>query len=186
VAGSKRTINGVIARALARARADAAPTRVWAVVDAARDPRIGATVREASTRGVCLYGDDVPIELACAAPWVVPMPPDSTFGALFASTGRGRAWGIVTRSDAPREAVAQHFTTLLRAQLPDGRVVLFRFYDPRVLRAYLPTCTPDELAQIFGPCAGFLLEQADGGQREYVLEQGALVVREPRWDLWID
>ena len=108
MAGSKRTINGVIARALARTRADAAATRVWAVVDAARDPRIGAAVRHANSRGVCLYGDDVPNELASAAPWVVPMPPDSTFGALFASTGRGHAWGIVTRSDAPREAVAHN------------------------------------------------------------------------------
>jgi len=186
VAQAKRTINGIIARALVRTQADARPARVWAVVDAARDPRIDAAVREPGARGICLYGDDVPLALTRAAPWLVPMPPESTFGATFATMGRGRAWGVVTRSAADRQVVAHHFTTLLRAVLPDGREVLFRFYDPRVLRAYLPSCTPDELQQVFGPCDGFLLEQPGGGQREYVQESGALVVGEPRWDLWLD
>lgn len=183
---SKRTINGVINRALAQGRADAQPARVWAVVDCARDPRIHSAVALPSARAICLYGDDVPPELARVGPWLVPMPPDSTFGAMFASTGRNRAWGVVVRSEADRTAVAEHFAGLLRAMLPDGRAVLFRFYDPRVLRAYLPTCTKGELAQVFGPNEAFLLEQADGQQREYRREGGALVIREPHWHLWID
>ncbi len=186
LSGSKRTINGVIGRALARGRVDAAPARVWAIVDGARDPRIGAAVRTAGTRAICLYGDDVPEPLANAAPWLAPMPPESSFGALFATAGRGRAWGVVLRSNRTRDEVAQHWISLLRARLPDGQVVLFRFYDPRVLRAYLPTCTPEELARVFGPCDGLLLEQHDAGQREYVVEGGRLIIREPRWDLWVD
>ena len=39
-----------------------------------------------------------------------------------------------------------------------GHPMFFRFYDPRVLRTYLPTCTVAELRLIFGPVEAFLLE----------------------------
>jgi hypothetical protein len=29
--------------------------------------------------------------------------------------------------------------------------LLFRYYDPRVLRVYLPSCRPSELETVFGP-----------------------------------
>jgi hypothetical protein len=41
--------------------------------------------------------------------------------------------------------------TLLRVRDEAGRTLLFRFYDPRVLRAYLPTCTATEWQSVFGP-----------------------------------
>ena len=31
-------------------------------------------------------------------------------------------------------------------------------HDPRVLRVFLPTCTPDELSDFFGPIGSFLVE----------------------------
>ena len=41
-------------------------------------------------------------------------------------------------------------------------MMYFRFYDPRVLRIYLPTCTLEESRVFFGPIDGFLVESADG------------------------
>jgi hypothetical protein len=46
-----------------------------------------------------------------------------------------------------------------------GGTFLFRFYDPRVLRAYLPTCDAGELATVCGPAAMFVVE----GERGEVL-----------------
>ena len=40
----------------------------------------------------------------------------------------------------------------------EGQELYFRYYDPRVLRTYLPTCTPDELEQVFGPVLEYALE----------------------------
>ena len=40
---------------------------------------------------------------------------------------------------------------------------MFRFYDPRVLRVYLPTCTGDEAEEFFGPVPEILAESEDGG-----------------------
>ncbi len=34
----------------------------------------------------------------------------------------------------------------------------FRFYDPRVLRVFLPVCTHEEAAQLLGPLSCFLME----------------------------
>ncbi|MCF6281484.1 MAG: DUF4123 domain-containing protein [Candidatus Polarisedimenticolaceae bacterium] len=35
---------------------------------------------------------------------------------------------------------------------------MFRFYDPRVLRLYLPTCTGNEAKQFFGPIPQIIVE----------------------------
>ena len=52
----------------------------------------------------------------------------------------------------------RHFRTFLVVALPDERRVHFRWYDPRILRAYLPTCTGEEAAIVFGPTAQYLAE----------------------------
>jgi hypothetical protein len=94
--------------------------------------------------------------------------------------GWGEAWGVYLR--APSSSLAalhQHFRRILRVQDEAGRKLLFRYYDPRVLRAYLPTCTADELRQVFGPVERFFIE----GERastigEYRFEHDALSQRE--------
>jgi len=55
-----------------------------------------------------------------------------------------------------------HLRTFLRVRAPDGRVLYFRYYDPRVLRVYLPTCNATELKQVFGPIRRFDMESPDG------------------------
>jgi hypothetical protein len=40
---------------------------------------------------------------------------------------------------------------------------LFRFYDPRVLRAFLPVCKSSELVQFFGPVAAFHCQTEEPG-----------------------
>ena len=73
------------------------------------------------------------------------------------------------------EALHRHFRRLLRVQDERGVRMLFRFYDPRVLRVYLPTCRPGELEQVFGPVEFFLTE-ADEPDRilEFRHQRGTL------------
>jgi len=186
VGSNKRTINGIIRRALQGARPAGPPARIHALVDPARDPAIGAELATAGTRSFCLYGSDLPRELVAVAPHLVPLGSDSRFGQIFASYGRGRAWGVLVASHAPVETLAEHLAGLTRARLPDGREVLCRYYDPRVLRRYLPTCTATELDRVYGPIEAFLVEGERGEQREYTRDEGRLAIREPRWELWAD
>lgn len=53
-----------------------------------------------------------------------------------------------------------HFKKRLRVQTEAGRQPAFRYYDPRVLNIYLPTCTGQELRTFFGPVTRLLAEGA--------------------------
>ena len=53
----------------------------------------------------------------------------------------------------------------------------FRYYDPRVLRAYLPTCNSEELRTVFGPIECFRTEDQNDAEHmlEFRFESGKLV-----------
>ncbi|WP_376096861.1 DUF4123 domain-containing protein [Roseomonas sp. CCTCC AB2023176] len=97
------------------------------------------------------------------------------------SAGLGQAWGIVAAARADMPAFRRHLKKLLRAQLPDGRVVYFRFYDPRVLRTFLPLADARQLGRVFGPIERFFIESESGHpMRSYRLEAGRLAVTSPQ------
>ncbi len=57
--------------------------------------------------------------------------------------------------------------------------MIFRYYDPRVLRVYLPTCLAPELRTVFGPVRRFLLESEDPAlMLEYRFDGFKLIARE--------
>ena len=57
---------------------------------------------------------------------------------------------------------------------PDFQPLYFRYYDPRVLRVYLPTCDADELRTLFGPISRLLCEDEEGGLLKFWLAGGQL------------
>lgn len=183
---TKRTINGIIRRALSQIKVPEAAGSVYGLVDGAQDERVHPLLTADGNDWRCLYGTDLPRALAVVAPYVVGLSSHHPFAGWFARYGRGHNWGVMLRSAAPIDELAEHFAGMIRARLPEGREVLFRFYDPRVLRAYLPTCTKEELDAAFGPVESFLIEQGDGEWKVYSRKDGQLETREPRWDRWID
>ena len=65
---------------------------------------------------------------------------------------------MIVLAPADLRTMRNHFRKLLTVYDPNGKPLLFRYYDPRVLRVYLPTCNAEELATIFGPINSYLLE----------------------------
>lgn len=60
--------------------------------------------------------------------------------------------------------------------MPSGEPMYFRFYDPRVLRAFLPACGGAELSELFGPARMLLAEQAEPqAAHAWSLVEGRLV-----------
>src|SRR5947209_7089547 len=55
----------------------------------------------------------------------------------------------------------KHFRHFLLVETEDGKLLYFRFYDPRVLRAFLPTCNSDESSEFFGPIHDILTEESN-------------------------
>jgi len=138
--------------------------QVYALLDGARDRRIEPMIRLSGLEYACLYGGRLSPALERAAPYIVHLTPRVSFTRDLIARGWGQSWGILTivPPDCTMQQQRRHLRTLLRVQNEEGRVLAFRFYDPRVLRVYLPTCTRAEAAQVFGPIPRIAIETPDG------------------------
>ena len=134
---------------------------VWAILDCARDPKIYLALLESRLEFRCLYAGKLPRELEMVAPHLVELSPTNRLIARWLDEGWGQSWGVFLKVDDASN-LRHHLRKFLKVQDEAGRRLVFRYYDPRVLAAYLPTCTPEELRQIFGPIRCFMVENADG------------------------
>jgi hypothetical protein len=136
---------------------------LYAVLDGARDSRIRGWVLDTRLPAWCLYRGELPPALENASPWLVRLVPGHP--ALDSFLLRwGSAWGILLACAAPSRELRRHLRRFLRVRTEEGRILAFRYYDPRVLRAYLPTCTAEEIAAFFGPVSTFVAEEEGGGE----------------------
>lgn len=135
---------------------------MYALLDAARDERIHPALLRSECEWLCLYRGNAAAALADAAPYLVRLEHDAPFTEWLLENGWGNSWGVFLHTRVAIERLQAHFRRLVMARLPDGRVVFFRFYDPRVLRVYLPTCTAEEKETVFGPVDGFIFENEKG------------------------
>jgi hypothetical protein len=60
------------------------------------------------------------------------------------------------------QALRLHLKTLLRVLLPDGRLVLFRFWDLCVLETFMANSTPLEQDRFFGPIRTIYSDATNG------------------------
>ncbi|MCY2987101.1 MAG: DUF4123 domain-containing protein [Planctomycetota bacterium] len=138
----------------------AAKSSVWAILDGARDPCIFHLLLDSGLDYLCLYSGHLPRALQLAAPYLVELPPDRPFARRLLEQAWGHSWGIfVSIKDSSN--LRHHLRTFLRVRDEAGKFLLFRYYDPRVLRTYLPTCLPNELKTVFGPISRYLVEDQD-------------------------
>ena len=86
------------------------------------------------------------------------LTPWSPLTAWLLEAGRRQHAGILLSSTQQLPAVRRHLRRFLLVRDEAGNELFFRYYDPRVLRVYLPTCNSRELAIFFGPVARFCLE----------------------------
>ncbi len=135
---------------------------IWGIMDGARNPAVYSTLLNSYMEQACLYAGELPFEVERNAPHLVKLEPRDRSARDLLSHAWGNSWGIFAHSREPLSVMRSHFRRLLTVQDWKGRKLLFRFYDPRVLRALLPTCTADELKTIFGPVRTFWTESADG------------------------
>ena len=134
---------------------------VWAILDCARNPNIYLALLESRLEFRCLYSGKLPRELEMVAPHLVELSPTNRLIGRWLDEGWGQSWGVLLKINDPAN-LRHHLRKFLKVQDEEGRRLVFRYYDPRVLRAYLPTCTPDELHQVFGPIQCFVAETEDG------------------------
>lgn len=135
---------------------------VFVLLDAARHADVFTALEEHSGERCCLY-KDASKKLERSAPHLARLEQDSPLLETFLKRGWGESWGVLAVSEASIEVLRNHFRRFLMAQTEDGKQVYFRYYDPRVFRLYLPTCTPEEADYVFGPVSSYLMEEDGGG-----------------------
>ncbi len=151
-------------------------TILYGIIDTAQDDRLYDWVK-ATPEHACLFAGKLDPVLERASPYILNLDKAPAFLARWDTEGRGKNWGIKCFSDRPLMAVRRHFRHFLQAKLPDGRVVLFRFYDPRVFSTYLRACSDVELAEWFDAAEEFLIEAEREKPVRLFLSSGGLVAR---------
>lgn len=135
---------------------------VYAVLDGASIDGLPQELWEYEPEHCCLYRGEIEPDMAEVAPYLVKLDPDSDFTDKVISQGWGNHWGIYVKVPAGLGlgVLRRHFRGFLMVIDDVGNHVYFRYYDPRVLNLYLPTCVAEELDVVFGPVLNFLAEDS--------------------------
>ncbi len=135
--------------------------KVYAVLDGASIENLLQMFFKFEPEQLCLYQGDLEPDMAEVAPYLVRLERDSAFTDWLFEQGWGNHYGIFAVTFSDLKQTRQHFRKFLTVYDIKGKPLLFRYYDPRVLRIYLPTCTPEELEKLFGSLEFFFLEDED-------------------------
>ncbi|WP_187344927.1 DUF4123 domain-containing protein [Cystobacter ferrugineus] len=134
---------------------------LFAILDASVDSRILVLLRESTEECRSLYEGASGDLLEEVAPYLVALQKDSSLLEVLVHEGWGRHWGIFLTSPRPFHEVRRHFRKFLMIEDDKARKLYFRFYDPRVLRQFLPLCNPSQTESLFEAVSAYLLEEAD-------------------------
>jgi len=151
------------------------PDLTFAVLDGAAIPDLLEQLFALQPQHECLYMGDLEPDMAEVAPYLVQLESNSDFANWVIGLGWGKHWGIFLQTSADFRAIRQHLRRFLVTYNEEGRPLMFRFYDPRVLRVHLAKCKPEELQALFGPVASYVVEDEDPkAALKLTLDSGAL------------
>lgn len=136
-------------------------TRVYAVLDGASVPDLPTKLFEMRPPRYCLFSGELEPDMAEVAPYLVRLYQGAPFTDWFLGGYWGKHWGIFVHSRKPMIEIRKHFRSLITVYDETGKPMIFRFYDPRVLQIYLPTCEPEEIEMFFGDADYYFAESPD-------------------------
>jgi hypothetical protein len=144
--------------------------RTYSILDGASVPGLPKKLNELRAESVCLFRGDVEPELLEVAPYLVHLEREGAVTSWLLREGWGKNWGVFALAQADLYVLASHFRRFLLVEDPEGKKLFFRFYDPRVLRSYLPTCNAEERDHVFGPVEKYVAANS-AGEREAVFSR---------------
>ncbi|WP_170319779.1 DUF4123 domain-containing protein [Polyangium spumosum] len=148
----------------ALADGESARACLYAILDGARDKRIATLRRTLGERVESLYDGEQGRDLAPFGPFLVELQPGSKAIGALVDAGWGLSWMVFLNTPSLFDELRRHLRRFLVVRMPDQRIAYFRYYDPRVLRSFLPSCTQEELQDFMGPIRAFLVESASGDE----------------------
>ncbi len=120
-----------------------------------------AQAKELNPKHESLYREKGDAILADVGPFLFQSNHFREFKTFFTEEGWGNSWGVLLKTNEAFAIIHTHFSKFLLVKTEDGEELYFRFYDPRVLRIFLPTCDNGQLKEFFGPVQSFYCEDED-------------------------
>ena len=159
--------------------------QVFAILDAARRQEVAVKPYEFQTRWVSLYRGEPEEALYDVAPYLVFLGNHEERNQGLIQWVEKELWGdscgVFIYSKVGLDELFEHFQKFLIVSDEGGTPFYFRFYDPRILRCYLPTCNEDELRIFFGPVSSFVMESRMSNRKVcFSLSQNGLEISENR------
>lgn len=161
-------------------------TTIYILLDAARLQQHMPKAKELNENYSCLYKGRSEENLADVAPYLFTMQKDSEFENWYLQNGWGNAWGVLIQTQSSFEEIYKHFRKFLLIKTEEGKELYFRFYDPRVLRIFLPTCDAQQLKEFFGSVDYFVMEDENPefALRFQLINNKLQTDRLPKDELW--
>lgn len=131
---------------------------LFCLLDAARDEKILSLLQKSNARYMSLYQGESQKQMAHVAPYLIQFNKNDIFLEKLLRHGWGKRWFSFLTSNAPFALVRKHFRKFLFVKDEHGESVYFRFYDPSILRTFLPACNAEELREVFGQITYFVTE----------------------------
>jgi hypothetical protein len=129
---------------------------MYCLLDGAIDFTYVAMARAMSPACENLFSGQAAIDLEDVAPYVCLDDENGMVSRIVLKRGDLHL-GLLLESESMIADVRRHLRHFLWVKREsDQRVVYFRYYDPRVLREFLPVCTTLELDRFFGPISAFV------------------------------
>jgi hypothetical protein len=149
-------------------------TNVYVLLDGASVKGLTMKLYQTNPPHYCLFRGDLTPDVAEVAPYLVGLIDGQEFTDWVLGECFGKHWGVFVHSLNSLTEMRRHFRALIYVHDEAGKPMIFRYYDPRVLRTYLLTCNSGELKTFYGKVDTFFAEKDDTGFSSFKLENGEL------------
>lgn len=154
-------------------------TKLYCVLDGAAIPNLPMRLYETGAANYCLFGGKLSPDVVHMAPYLVYLSTNNKFTDWILEESFGKNWGVFAHSRFSIIEMRRHFRSLISVHDEKGNPLIFRYYDPRVFRKFLPTCEIGELKTLFGKVETYFAEAKDSPQLiSYRIVNNELVTNE--------
>jgi pSer/pThr/pTyr-binding forkhead associated (FHA) protein len=122
----------------------------YVVLDGAISPAVRDLLNQAGVFYQSLYEGEQAVDLAPFGPYLAEIRKGGKLMPFLIKVGWGKSWGVFLSSQMEFADIRKHLRRFLIVDTEDGQRLLFRFYDPRVMRVFIPTCNPEQRREFFG------------------------------------
>jgi hypothetical protein len=173
--------DSLLAKLVKWARSESREQRhLFAVIDGAQSIDLVYFARMLGHPVFTLFEGEMAGQVAHAGPCLVELGAEghTAFLAKWVEA-IGKNAGILLTTPAPLDELFHHLREIFVVTDEEGQEYFFRYYDPRVLRSFLPTCTGSELREFFGIVSEWVVEADDAKRYEaWATGKNGLISRE--------